>query len=448
MERTRQRFAAALCAILMIQGVMSLMADKTGTKAKQDFTIAVKGAAGNGRKDDTAAFQKALNQAGARGGGTVFAGPGTYLIRGSLSVPAGVTLQGSWQAPHHEDITWGTALFATGGRDEKTTDALIELQPSSCVRGLTIYYPEQKLQDVHSYPYSIRGRGMHCNVLDVTLVNSYRGIDFGTYANELHHVRNVFGCVLREGIFVDKCTDIGRIENVHINPHYWCRAKTPGGEPVDGGKLIQYMNDNLEAFVFGRTDWEYVLNTFAFAFKTCYKFIQTKDGACNGNFLGIGADYGQTCVLAEATQPMGVQITNGEFTSVAGEDPTFVETAKSFEGVLQFTNCAFWGNARHIAKLKGPGHLNLNQCNFIGCGKGEANDPLVEVTSGTLQVSASRFATWRHNYFRFGPDAKSAVITGNYFRGKLEPENQGKAKLEIGLNMIDEVTTPTRRHRH
>ena len=44
------------------------------------------------------------------------------------------------------------------------------------------------------------------------------------------------------------------------------------------------------AFVFARTDWEYVFNTFAFGYAIGYHFLASTKGSCNGNFLGIGAD--------------------------------------------------------------------------------------------------------------------------------------------------------------
>jgi hypothetical protein len=44
------------------------------------------------------------------------------------------------------------------------------------------------------------------------------------------------------------------------------------------------------AFVFARTDWEYVFNTFAFGYAIGYHFVASPQGSCNGNFLGIGAD--------------------------------------------------------------------------------------------------------------------------------------------------------------
>ena len=36
--------------------------------------------------------------------------------------------------------------------------------------------------------------------------------------------------------------------------------------------------ENGEAFIFGRTDWQYVLNTFCFGYNVGYKFIKTKAG--------------------------------------------------------------------------------------------------------------------------------------------------------------------------
>jgi hypothetical protein len=334
-----------------------------------------------------------------------------------------VTLAGEWQAPHHADQVMGSALFATGGRgnDDRESTALIELAPSSAVRGITIFYPEQDIADVKPYPFSIRGRGMNGSVMDVTLVNSYRGIDFGTHANELHYIRNVFGCVLREGIYIDKCTDIGRIENVHFNPHFWFRLKVPeGSKPAGGDAVIDYMMKHLDAFVFGRTDWEYVLNTFCFGFKTCYKYIQTPAGACNGNFLGIGADAGQYSIWAEATQPMGVQITNGEFVSMWFDDPTQVVTTPAFKGVLHFNNCMFWGPSKKLARLDGDGHVNFTQCNFINCEKPPVTEAAMQVNAGSITVNACRFNLGEPKpYFGFGPNAKSAIITGNWFARSL-----------------------------
>ncbi len=51
------------------------------------------GVAGDGKTDDTAALQAALDAVGVAGG-TLELPPGHYLIAGSLSIPTGVCLQG------------------------------------------------------------------------------------------------------------------------------------------------------------------------------------------------------------------------------------------------------------------------------------------------------------------------------------------------------------------
>src|SRR5512136_2858118 len=63
------------------------------------------GAAGDGATDDTASFQKALDAAGAVGGGAVFAPRGSYFFAGHLNVPAAVSLLGQWESvPAHNGL--------------------------------------------------------------------------------------------------------------------------------------------------------------------------------------------------------------------------------------------------------------------------------------------------------------------------------------------------------
>ena len=85
-------------------------------------------------------------------------------------------------------------------------------------------------------------------------------IDVGTKWNELHLVRNVFACPLKIGVYIDQCTDIGRIENVHFNPNFWTRmALKP---PFPGGDIKAYLEKNLVGFKIGKTDWEFINNSF------------------------------------------------------------------------------------------------------------------------------------------------------------------------------------------
>jgi hypothetical protein len=314
------------------------------------------------------------------------------------------------------------------GKGDENGKPLIKLTPSSAISGVTIYYPEQKLPDPYPYPWTIQGEGMHCSVMDVTLVNVYKGIDFGTNANELHYIRNVFGCPLKTGVYIDRCTDIGRIENVHFNPHYWIRAETQNLPKWED--LLSYIFNNCTAFEIGRSDWEYIVNTFSFGCKYGYRFFKSPNGACNGNFLGIAADWSQVAVLVEETQEPGLLITNGEFVGGEGAD-TMVEVRKSHTGVVQFSNCSFWGPSKTIADTDGDGSVSFSQCNFLSW---TSDLPAITAKDGDLTVQACRFNQPKKSIL-LGADVKTAVIMGNRMKNEVKIENNSKGDVQIGMNV-------------
>ena len=63
------------------------------------------GAKGDGKTDDTVAFQKTLDTAKEAGGGVVYAPRGNYLFNGHLDVPDAMTLKGIWESvPSHNGL--------------------------------------------------------------------------------------------------------------------------------------------------------------------------------------------------------------------------------------------------------------------------------------------------------------------------------------------------------
>ena len=69
----------------------------------------------------------------------------------------------------------------------------------------------------------------------------------------------------------------------------------------------------LASQVIGRSDWQFMLNTFCLGYRIGYHFTATDAGTTNGNFLGIAADATLIPVQLNATSNYGVSITNGEF---------------------------------------------------------------------------------------------------------------------------------------
>ena len=244
--------------------------------------------------DNTVQFQKALDAAASAGGGKVYAPPGCFVFDGELDVAEGVTLSGSWQTvPSHdykagESATsgTGTTLLPRNNRDCAPSDSsnsdtggycdgpFITLNANAKLQGVTIFYPEQLPNETpHSYPYSVAMVGNNAAVTDVELLNSFNGI-WAVQAHR-HYIARVQGQPTNVGLFVDQTYDIGRIEDVHWNPWY---------SMDDAYFTFQCLHGR--AFVMGRSDWEYVFNTFAFGYAFGYHFVDTGDGAMNVSRLG------------------------------------------------------------------------------------------------------------------------------------------------------------------
>jgi len=397
--------------------LFSLAAAGAGAAAAASVTgsgiwdVIAHGAKGDGTTDDTGAIQSALDTA-ASSGGRVYVPPGRYLVRGSLKIPPGVLLGGVYESPQWAEPLTGSVILATGGRDSEDAPALFEMGGSCAVRGVTVFYPEQKTTDIRPYAWTFHLQGNDSTVENVTLINSYNGIRIGPEPNVRHRIRSVVGCVLRRGIFVDRTTDIGRIENVQWHCHWWSSKRLNGEwKPVH-----EFMWKNLEAFVFGRTDWEYVTNTFVFPVNIGYRFIRTPAGMCNGQFLGIGADEAQRCVSVEHIQGMGLLITNGEFVCMHGGDRVEVVVESTCTGSVRLVNCAFWGPARKCVVSHSRGWVSLSDCYLMISGKSSSTEipgeALIEADAGKLQVRGCTFGS-RHPNVVLRRGLQHAIITDN-----------------------------------
>jgi hypothetical protein len=188
---------------------------------------------------------------------------------------------------------------------------------------------------------------------------------------------------------------------------------------------------NLEAFIFGRSDWEYVTNTFVFPAKIGYKFIKTENGMCNGQFLGIAADATETCIVAEAIQSQGLLITNGQFNSHRKGRSTQVIVEKGCEGSIRFTTCGFWGPVEQNVQILGNSTVSFLNCYFSSnhVSKDPANPNWsIIAEDGKLQVQQCTFdgtqtdeiKQWSYAGSKRRPESiwikknvKHAIISGN-----------------------------------
>jgi hypothetical protein len=365
--------------------------------------------------DNTTAFQRALDEAAKGGGGRVEVPPGRYRFRGALSIPLQVSLVGAYAySPSHSFErnralpTRGSVLEVFGGKGQPQGVPFVTIGENSTLQGFSIYYPEQ-LPDAPAptpYPYCVAMRGNNPALLDVELLNPFLGIDASK--NQRALVRNVHGQPLSVGLMVDEVFDVGRIENVHWNP--WWSINTP---------IYQWQRANGVGFLFGRTDWHSVLNTFCFGYAVGYRFIQTPKGLCNGSFVGIGADDCHTCIQVDQCAPLGLLITNGQFVAMHGPDPTEVRVTAANTGLLRLVNCSFWGPARRIAAIEGTGTVTFGDCNFQ---EWDPSQPALDVRGGHVMVRGCLFGA-PGVQVRLDSPVQRCIFSENFVTGPVRVES-------------------------
>jgi len=383
----------------------------------QDF-----GAVGDGLKDNTQAFTAAMRAAAQTGNYAVFVPRGSYLVKGTLEVPANVRLEGVFNAPSGRNAHDGSILLAVAGAGDPQGKPFITLQRSCTLSGLTIFYPEQKMKNPPiAYPWTIRGQGDNISLLNVLLVNPYQAVDFGTLSAGRHFINGLYGQPLYRGLFIDQCLDVGRIANVHFWD-FW------GGWE---GDLAAFTRAQGEAFILGRTDWEFLTNCFCIGYHIGYHFVQNGPGPGNCLLTQCGSDIGPTAVRVENSQAhAGISFVNGQF--MAG-----IEIARTNTGPVKFTACGFWGipTTDHHAVLEGTGHITFSACHFIGWGQRDTNASAILARAGGLTVTGCDFMDIGKAQITLEPGVEAALIFGNRLRGKEQITNRAGGAAQIGMNV-------------
>jgi hypothetical protein len=447
--------AYAACLI----GVSALLTPGAWAQAPGGRSVLDYGAKADGASDDTPAFQKALDECGAGGGGVVFVPPGHYLIESHLEIPASVTLQGTWRSPatvdayHAPDdpegkpLLRGSVLLAVEGAGDEKGHAFIHLGFNSTLEGLTIFYPNQtKTNPPVAYPWTVQSAGAdNPAIVDVLMVNPYQAVDFGSVVAGRHYIRNLYAEPLRRGLYVDVCFDVGRLENIHFWP-FWTAAD-------QDSPISAFMLEQGEAFIFARSDWELVTNCFAIGYKVGMRFIDGgQQGAGNYLITGGGADMCATAVLVEQTQGhSGASFANCQF---FGD----IVVAATNNGPVRFAGCGLFGSidgkrGTALAKLAGPGRVSFDNCHFYCIHPESRNaDTMIVAESGRLSIQNCVFINSANTAgvnsnpipIALGEDVRSAVILGNEFYGEARIVNRsrGRAVIEHNIERTDEEPFP------
>jgi hypothetical protein len=387
------------------------------------------GARGDGKTDDTAAIQNALNAAGSQGGNVVSLPRGEYLIGGSLRVPKDVTLRGISRAPNRGagGHNFGTLLLATGGKGDPNGTPLLSLEESGTLDGFAVFYPEQTCPDPPvEYPWTVRQLSDNASLVNVTLLNPWQAVDFGTVTGGRHYIRGLYAQPLKTGLFIDRCEDVGRVEDVHFWP-FWTAAP----------RLSRFTANEATAFLIGRTDWEYMFNCFAIGHKVGFHFVRTPSGSPNVVLTQCGSDTSaagtrSTSVLVDGNQGhAGISFVNGQFMGAPS-----VKINSTNTGPVKFTSCGFWGGETTdiIADLDGSGQTTFTACHFISWAKAVKDVPAIQLSRGGLTLNGCEFLDPDKLQVVIDKSAAAAIIMGNRMHGPIRVTNRIGDKTQMGLN--------------
>jgi len=429
-----------------------------GAKAKPGF-------------DNRAAFQAAIDAAYKNGGGVVYIPAGHYEFRSTqtatksvrvrqgaeqtmkdfnyqyvLNIPTSVQLRGDWADPElHKGKVLGTILEVRVGKNApnyngtveswwndsqagnalRTTytsiaDRFIDMTSGTGVTNLSIWYPEQDINDIKPYPWTLFQPGGDCVTIEhVTLVNAYNG--FYSAPSELHYVLNSYITALSTGIEVHVCTDIGRIEHVKIDPKYWANSGLPGSPTL--AKVAGYTRANGTGFNMHRSDWEYVSNLYVSGYKTGM-WVGREPGFSDSPNAQLYENHIKDCgtgLYIQAVNPYGLLISNSTFG--AEKDGKAVYFYNDFKTSVQFNGVDFTGP---VISDGSDGVISFESCTFSNY-----SDYALKVNNGNVLLTQSEFKKPAGHVF-LGSDVNTLKSVNSGYNGKLEIKNDSKsANVEI-----------------
>lgn len=379
--------------------------------------------------DCTEPFQRAIGMAASMGGGVVLVPAGKFWIKGNLSVPAGVTLQGLWAGKHSDhngyrslDEVVGSLLYVNSQGGSEDGEPFITLNQNSTLKGLTIYYPGQTAATFVKYPWTIYCCDYDATVIDVNIVNPYLGIK----AKSGHYISNVMMGALRKGIEVDSSYCLGRIENVTIHPRPWY----PYLKDQEEEKVIwRRMIENLEGYVFKRADWEYVTNCFVIFANVGMHLVQSDNSSATVLVTNYGSDDSYCALKVDTATPWwGASFQNCLFMG-----RTAIEADNTS---IRFSNCTFMGSFNpnfdtkfhtysDLFRKNGSGVVHLTGCSFPRNAHGVAyQGDFIIADGGAVMVSNCDFAPTSGSsalHLRIkGAGRTRALISNCTFEGGLE----------------------------
>lgn len=247
-----------------------------------------------GKEDATKALKDAIAALKEKGGGTIYLPEGYYRITGSITVENYVNIVGDYHDPDGFDgeKDYGTVIIADVAKSTSGTSGLFRLRANTGVVGITVWYPDQLIDDVRPYPYTFEIMGgaftilehIQFTIMNVTLINAYKGVCASRTVNpqvqigrqDAHEglvIENLKGTVLKCGVDSVNESDIGYFKNITFSPKYWAEAPERFAPPARE-KIAAYTEENAAGLKLGDLEWSPYYDITVENFKTGVHIIE------------------------------------------------------------------------------------------------------------------------------------------------------------------------------
>ena len=255
------------------------------------------GVVADGATDGSAALRRALDKAGAAGGGTVLLPHGRVRLGSAIVVPAGVELRGGYLGtPVRAWFNTVSTLIIDCGADTSDPErapAAISLSRNAGLRGVDVCHAKNLWEVdaagqlvVHPYPYAVRGLGAGVWVRDVILPNAYLGIDLGQARCDRAQVVGLWGTSFTVGVRVGAGSDGVQLENLNfdigpLGSDYRLITQFPQANGEVKRSLHQrWLDEHAVSYVFGDCTNLVTFDLAGFAPHRFMEFVDQGQGGC------------------------------------------------------------------------------------------------------------------------------------------------------------------------
>lgn len=363
------------------------------------------------------AIQKALDKAGAEGGGIVYLPTGHYPCKKELRIPTGVELKGASDIPTVPK-NHGAVLEVLTGEGNANGTPFISMEKNSGLRGVTVNYPSQKdPKNVIPYPYTVRGNA-DCYVVNLALRAAYRGLDLFTNKCDRHYVDYLAGHAFMNVVRIGGNSEDGVFANAQCNTIvYACGDETKFGSWPNS----MAMKDNilqeqaycqnerdLEFLIVGDCSREFLYNNFLFGCAKGMWFIADNNGGAREcRSLGNAVDGAiQTFVIDGVAT--NLDLVNSQIVAL-DHNPTATDSKHRPE-ISDYLPAYF---------IKTGDGMKGKTVNFFSSNNWGSGDYMTDIKSGTVNIAMTNMkASGDVSTFKTAEGAKINVFNGNFYNMK------------------------------